>query len=228
MLHLANFWVNLLDVTSPWCPHVSREQPCLWVENRTVLWFSMDSCLGSQFSVFLNLKSLGLKYPSPSPFAPERVTQWGREEWSLEFFSHLLLPDGLAWTGCFCFMRHLCKFAALPARWREAKAASNPQRHPGQGRANKSQFRKLLSGTVLLSIYRCGQRWQKPCHMAPSQGCWSSSGPQPLGCSTLPPLAKVDKFSLRILSLAGKVPKPSCCREGRGFLFFRLEIQPHA
>lgn len=45
-------------------------------------------------------------------------------------------------------MRHQCEFAALLARWREAKAAGKPQCHPGQGRARKSA-QKLLSGTAL-------------------------------------------------------------------------------
>lgn len=55
-------------------------------------------------------------------------------------------------------MRHRCEFAALPARWREAKATGNPQRHPGHRRASQS-VQKLLSGTVLLSIYHIRAVW---------------------------------------------------------------------
>lgn len=63
------------------CPHVSRGQLALWVEDRGVLWFSMGICLGFQFCMCV----LNLKFPALPTFASERVTQRGREDWTTEF-----------------------------------------------------------------------------------------------------------------------------------------------
>lgn len=52
VLHEARPLVNQLEIMLLQCPHVSRGQLALWVEDRGVLWFSMSICLGFQFCVF--------------------------------------------------------------------------------------------------------------------------------------------------------------------------------
>lgn len=122
----------------------------------------------------------------------------------------------------------------LPARWREAKAAGNPQSHPGLGRASKSQFRSCfleLFCPAFITSELCGQGWQAPHHMAPSQGCWSSvdhrledAAPQPSGPSCLLRLASSPS---ELSVLLERSLRSSRCGKGGGFLVCRLGIQSH-
>lgn len=129
-------------------------------------------------------------------------------------------------------MRHQCEFAALPNRWREAKAAGKPQCHPGSGRVRKSAQR-LLSGTALLSSYHIRAAWTE---VAETPTTWLQA--RDAGLEVDHRLQDVapnpTQGSSHSLGLAGSPsdlstpPRPLSCGEGNWLLFFRLGIQPHA
>lgn len=119
-------------------------------------------------------------------------------------------------------MRQLCEFVVLPARWREAGAAGNPQCHPGLGKPGNHSPEAVFwnRSAEHLSHQSCVDRGGRNLTTWLQARCWSSSRPQTSGCSIL--LAKAGQFSFRALYPAERSLGLSCLRRGGAFWFAGL------
>lgn len=124
-------------------------------------------------------------------------------------------------------MRQLCELVVLPARWREAGAAGNPQCHPGLGKPVNHSPEAVF--------------WNRSAEHLSHQSCVDRGGrnlttwlqARDAGLQVDHRLQGAASCLLRLASSpselcpAAKVPGVIVLEEGRGLLVCRFGIQSH-